>query len=605
MPLRPTRALTLIAVLLLPQAGYCAGGGEGSHSLIGNIAIAITAAAGVGLAMKLLRQPVIFGQLLAGFIIGPVGLQLITDQSQIVTMGEIGLILLLFMIGLEINLHKMLSAGRLVVVPGLVQFPLCAGLGYGLFTLLERAGMDLGGPYGRAYLAIAVALSSTMIVVKLLYEKTELDTLAGRVTVGILIFQDLWAIIVLAVQPGLADFHAMSILRTFLAGAALVAVALAASKYLLPRLFHRVAKVPELLLAISLGWCFLVALVAARPEVGLSMEMGALIAGVSLATFPYNADVIARVVSLRDFFVTLFFVALGMQIPWPDGGMLAAAGAVAAVALLLRAPGVLFPLLVLGAGHRVALLTSINLAQVSEFSLVILALGAGFGHIGDGTVATVIWVFAILAIFSTYLVQNSHRLQTVGGRLLRRAGLGDIAEGGEAPRVRRGHPVVVLGFHRTADALIAELAAQNPEAGALIKVVDFNPLVRERLEAMGVDCVYGDIGHIETLKHADLDEGKVFICTLADPILKGTTNLALLRSLRAQFPGRTVVLTAKSPAQAAELYAAGADYVIQPSELAGSEAANAVALALDGALASRREEALARLASREGILPES
>jgi Kef-type K+ transport system membrane component KefB len=604
MPLQRIRALVLVVVLFLPRAGYAAGSGEGSHSLISNIAVAIAAAAGVGLAMKLLRQPVIFGQLSAGFVIGPVGLKLITDQSQIVTMGEIGLILLLFMIGLEINLHKMLSAGRLVMVPGLVQFPLCAGLGFGLFSLLETAGMDLGGTYARAYLAIAVALSSTMIVVKLLYEKAELDTLAGRVTVGILIFQDLWAIIILAIQPGLADFHPGGILRTFLAGAALVAVALAASKHILPRLFRRVAKVPELLLVISLGWCFLVALVAARPAVGLSMEMGALIAGVSLATFPYNADVIARVVSLRDFFVTLFFVALGMQIPWPDGSVLAAAGAVAAVALLLRVPGLLLPLLALGAGHRVALLTSINLSQVSEFSLVIVALGAGFGHIGEGTVATVIWIFALMAVLSTYLIQNSHPLQAAGGRLLRGAGVGDIVDGGESARARRGHPVVVLGFHRTADALLSELAAQNPEARARVKVVDFNPLVRERLEAMGVDCVYGDISHIETLKQAGLEEGKVFICTLPDPILKGTTNLGLLKSLRGLFPGRIVVVTAKGPSQAAELYAAGADFVIQPSALAGAEAARAVALALDGALASHREEALARLASRAEIVPE-
>jgi voltage-gated potassium channel Kch len=383
----------------------------------------------------------------------------------------------------------------------------------------------------------------------------------------------------------------------------LVAVAMVASKHVLPRLFHRVAKVPELLLVISLGWCFLVALVAARPEVGLSMEMGALIAGVSLATFPYNADVIARVVSIRDFFVTLFFVALGMQIPWPDAGVLAAAAAMAGAALLLRVPGLLVPLLALGAGHRVSLLTSINLAQVSEFSLVIMALGAGFGHIGEHTVAAAIWVFAILAILSTYLIQNSHRLQAAGGRFLRAAGVRDIGEGGETARMRRGHPVVVLGFYRTAGAMLSELAAHNPEAAALVKVVDFNPLVREKLEVMGVDCVYGDISHSETLKHAGLEEGRIFICTLPDPILKGTTNLRMLQTLRAMFPGRAVVVTAKSPGQAAELYAAGADFVIQPSELAGIEAAHAVALALDGALAVRREEALARLAARKEILP--
>lgn len=587
-------------IAMLPAAGFC--GENGGHALIGNIAVAITAAAGMGLLMKLLRQPVIFGQLLAGVIIGPIGFGLITDHTQIVTIAEIGLILLLFMIGLEIDLHKMLSAGKMVLLPGLLQFPICAGLAYAGFGLLEGAGLSLGGGYARLYFSIAVALSSTMIVVKLLYDKFELDTLPGRITVGILVFQDIWAIIVLAIQPNLADPRLAGILKTFLSGALLVAAALAVSKYVLPRIFRLVAKVPELLLVLSLGWCFLVALVAAHPGVGLSMEMGALIAGVSLATFPYNLDVIAKVVSIRDFFITLFFVALGMQIPLPDKGVLLAAAAVAAAALLVRVPGIFGILYTLKAGHRVSILTTLNLSQVSEFSLVILTLGAGFGHIAGGTVTTAIWVFSLLAVLSTYLINYSHPLQATGSRLLSAAGLKDIGKNKEAALHGKAKPVALLGFYRTASALVAELATHSPETLAHVKVVDFNPLVKKKLDAMGVSCVYGDISHPDTLKHAHLDDTRVFICTLPDHILKGSSNLRLLKSLRTMFPGAAFVMTAENPGPAAELYAEGADYVLQPSMLAGEKAAAMIHQALDGSLAPLREEAVSWLAERREIL---
>src|SRR5262249_30068044 len=158
--------------------------------------------------------------------------------------------------------------------------------------------------YADLYCAIAISMSSTMIVVKLLFDKFELDTLPGRITVGILVFQDIWAIMVLAVQPNFGDPQIGAILLTFVRGAVLVGASLLASRYILPLVYRSVARVPELMLVISLGWCFAVALIAALPQVGLSMEMGALIAGVSLATFPYNVDVIAKVVSIRDFFIT-------------------------------------------------------------------------------------------------------------------------------------------------------------------------------------------------------------------------------------------------------------------------------------------------------------
>src|SRR4029077_14209539 len=159
-------------------------------------------------------------------------------------------------------------------------------------------------------------LSRTLGGVKLLNDRMELDTLPGRITLGVLVIQDLWAVAMIAVQPNIENPNLLPLAFSLWKGALLVVGGLALSKDVLPYLFRSVAKVPELVLVSALAWCFFLA--AAASVIGLSREMGALIAGISLSTFPYNLDVIAKVTSLRDFFVTLFFVALGMQIPVPS-----------------------------------------------------------------------------------------------------------------------------------------------------------------------------------------------------------------------------------------------------------------------------------------------
>ena len=201
---------------VFPAVAWAGGGG---HSVISNIAVCMVAASALGFVMKVTKQPLLLGYILAGVLIGPIGLGFITDESEVKTVAEIGLILLLFMIGLEIDLKKMLSAGKLVIVTGMVQFPICVGIAYLGFSGLVSAGIDVGaGNYGTLYAALAVGISSTMIVVKP-YDKMEPDTLPGRITIGVLVFQDIWAIIVLAIQPNLSDPQILGILGTFASGA--------------------------------------------------------------------------------------------------------------------------------------------------------------------------------------------------------------------------------------------------------------------------------------------------------------------------------------------------------------------------------------------------
>ena len=531
--------------------------------LLTSIGLSIAVAAALAFIAHRLKQPLLLAYLLAGVVIGPrIGFGLISDEGDIQTVAEIGLILLLFMIGLELDLRKLVSAGRPVIVTGLLQVPLCVVLGLGFFAAI---GFPLvAGDFRALYLAVCLALSSTMIVVKLLYDKFELDTLPGRITLGVLIFQDIFAIVALGIQPNLANPEIGKVLLSLTGGAILVAAALLISKYVLPPLFRSVAKLPELVLIGSLAWCFVVC--AAASAAGLSREMGALIAGISISTFPYNLDVVAKVVSIRDFFVTLFFVALGMQIPMPTAHLLAMA-LVASLFLVASRFVVIFPILrALGLGHRASLLPAINLAQMSEFAMVIAAIGLGFHHIDQQTMSLLIFVFAFTAIASTYFINYSHPLQRVLAGGLSRMGWRDIEDRPAAPAEPEApRDVVLLGFFTEASALVheyemASTTAAHPMLSRLL-VIDFNPDVHAELTRRGIACRYGDVANMDTLHHADVHEPKLVVSTIPDAILKGTTNLRLLKLARRLWPQAKVIVTANRAAGALQLYEAGADFV--------------------------------------------
>ena len=574
--------------------------------LLSSVGLCVSVAAALAFIANRLRQPLLLAYLLAGVLIGPqIGLKLIEDQQSIQTVSEIGLILLLFMIGLEMDLKKLLVAGKPVIVTGVLQFVLCAGLGVAFFAPF---GFKMsGGDFGLLYLAVCCAISSTMIVVKLLYDKQELDTLPGRITLGVLVFQDVWAIVVLGIQPNLLDPQFETLLASLVKGTLLVAVSLLVSKALLPQLFRSVAKLPELMLIGSLAWCFIVS--AGADAAGLSREMGALVAGISISTFPYNMDVVAKVVSIRDFFVTLFFVALGMQIPMPTMEVIEIA-VIASAFLIASRFVVVFPILRwLGLGHRTSLLPAINLAQMSEFAMVIAAIGVGYQHIDQKTVSILIFVFAITSVASTYLIGYSHPLQQVLGGWLRKLGLKDLDEtDGEASAgtANAGKDVVLLGFFIEASALVHEyeLAAVDSRHPMLdrVLVIDFNPQVHAELKRRGIACLYGDISHMETLHHADIHSATIVVSTIPDTMLKGTDNMRLLKHARRLCPQARVIVTANGPGAALEMYESGADYVFVPRLHSASQMAEVVAQALQQGFDRVRDEHIAQLRRRDEVL---
>ena len=347
------------------------------HELIGDITLCILFAWVLGLLAHFTRQPLILAYLIAGFVIGPFGMKWVHSKDSIHVISELGLIFMLFMIGLEIDLKKIVRAGKVILFAAGGQ--LVGGCLLGIL-FFWGIGLSMGaGHFDALYLCVACALSSTVIIVKVLYEKRELDTLPGRITLGVLVLQDIFAILFLAVQPSLDNLQVSVILISIGRVGVLVATALVLSRYVLPRLFHQIARRPELILLGALAWCFLIGEIAEKLH--LSREMGSLVAGVSLSTFPYALDVTAKVTTLRDFFITLFFVALGMTIPIPGLSVIGLALLIAAFTVVSRVVTTFVPLYLMKQGLRASLLPAINLAQISEFSLVVIQTGVAAKHI--------------------------------------------------------------------------------------------------------------------------------------------------------------------------------------------------------------------------------
>ena len=573
--------------------------------LLSSIAICVAAAALLALLSWRFKQPLILAYLLAGVVVGPIGFKWVTDLASIQTVAEIGLILLLFVIGLEIDLKKLAAAGPPMLVTGALQVPICVALGLGYFALLgAHVG---GGDYSLLYLAACMSLSSTLVVVKLLNDRMELDTLPGRITLGVLVIQDLWAVAMLAVQPNISNPDLLPLAFSLGKGALLVIGGLALSKYVLPYLFRSVAKAPELVLVTALAWCFFLAGVASF--IGLSREMGALIAGVSLSTFPYSLDVMAKAISIRDFFVTLFFVALGMQIPIPTPKVLLLVVGASVFVILSRV--IVVPILyVLRLGLRSSIVPAINLAQVSEFSIVIAFLGVSAHprQIGTDILTVVILTFAVTSVISTYMINASHAIQSPLTRLLKAIGLRDLdAEKAEAAAEEGRYPVIFLGFFRDASSILYEFehegdVEESKEFVSKIMVIDFNPHVMHELRRRGVKVVYGDISHADTLHHAGVEHAELVVSSITDDVLRGTSNLRLLHNVRTHAPKVRVVLTTDHIPQALKFYEAGADFVFIPRLYSAAACARILRKGLHEGFDEVKHQAIGHLQHRQEVL---
>ncbi|MEO6846826.1 MAG: cation:proton antiporter [Chthoniobacterales bacterium] len=572
--------------------------------LILDITLCIVAAWALGVVAQFIKQPVILAYLVGGFLLGPACLKWVKSPDAISVISELGLIFLLFMIGLEIDLKKILSAGRSITVTALSQ--IVGGVLIGV-VFFRMCGFPLGdGKWDALYLAIAAALSSTVIIVKVLYDKRELDTFPGRVTLGILVLQDLFAILFLALQPNLANLAPVILLRSLGQVLLLVVSALLVSRYVLPPLFRSIARLPELVLVGAIAWCFGMGEFAERLH--LSREMGALVAGISLSTFPYALDVTAKITSLRDFFVTLFFVGLGMEIPLPTGSLIGWALIFAGFTVVSTFITTFTPLYAMRQGLRASLLPAINLSQVSEFSLVILALGTKAMHFGNPqTEGLVSLAFVILATGSCLAMSSSDPLIRFAIPLLKKCGLNDLDHLEEKPiDGEDGHgagaDILLLGFFRTASSLLEEMQRHYPDLIKQLAVVDFSPVVFQGLRERGIKIIYGDISQRDTLLHAGIEHAKVLVCTIPQSLLKGITNIKLVQQLRTLNPGAKIIAPAEVLSDIPLLYAAGANYVFIGRIHEATDIAEAIRAATDDLLDEKKNVLDNILKDRKEIL---
>jgi Kef-type K+ transport system membrane component KefB len=567
--------------------------GGGAPPVVLSIAFAFIAAAVLAILCERFKLPSIAAFIFAGLLIGPVGLGLIHEPDDIETIAGLGLVLLLFLIGLELDMRALLASGRTLIVTGLLQVPITVGLAFGFFTLVGALGLGSEGIYPALYLGLGCGFSSTLLVVKVLHDRLQIDTVDGRLCIGLLIFQDIWAIVILALQPNLESFDVGPLAGTFLGVALVIGLAWAFNRFVLPAAFRVVAKSPELVVTLALGWCFGLGMFAQQlgpwaealnlpVQPSVSMELGALVAGTSIATFPYAHEVVAKVGNLRDFFITLFFVALGMSIPIPDGpALILAALALAGIAFVLRYL-VFLPLLYFnGLDRRHALTTSTKLAQVSEFALVIAYLGLSLGHIDGKFVSVMIFAFVLTAILTPTLFRLADPLYHKLAKPLDMIGIRDDRKVEEA-KTNEPPRLVFLGFHRLASSLLQDLQTTHPEILENTRVIDFNVAIHDRIRERGADVVYGDIANPSTLQHSGISDAAVIVCTISDDILKGITNLELTRQLRKIAPKAVLMVNAVRLRDIPTIYAAGADYVFSWRTEAAIGVVPAICAALNG-----------------------
>jgi Kef-type K+ transport system membrane component KefB len=529
------------------------------------IAVILAVAAAAALLATRLRQPLIVAFIGVGILVGPVGTGWVVADGTFELLAGIGISILLFLVGLRLDLHLVRSTGVIALATGLGQVVFTSVVGYLIAIAL---GMDT---VTALYVAVALTFSSTIIIVKLLSDKRELEQLHGRIAVGFLIVQD---IVVVLVMIGLTAFGqetgenlASGIGLVIVKGLGLLAGVAVLMRYVLPRLLHHVARSQELL--VLFGVAYAVSWAALSEWLGFSSEIGAFLAGVSLATTPYRDALGARLVSLRDFMLLFFFLDLGSKLEFADAGQQMTEALIFSAFVLIGNPLIVIAIMsAMRYPVRVGFLAGLTVAQISEFSLILAALGLSLGHITNATVSLITVVGLITIGGSTYLILYSHQIYE---RIKARLTVFDRTESRKAEFKETGEAVDVIlyGLGRFGGHVADRLGG----AGVHVLAVDFDPHRVARNSRDGVTAVFGTAEDVHLMDALPLSRARYVICTV--PLLE--ISRALLHGLKEHGYEGKVALTAHTQHDAEQLRAAGADIVLEPFAFA----ATATAAALD------------------------
>ncbi|ASQ91689.1 sodium:proton exchanger [Prosthecochloris sp. GSB1] len=536
-------------------------------------------AAALGFLSLLLRQPMIVSFIAVGVLAGPSLLDIVQSQEYIDLMAELGIALLLFLVGLKLDLSLVRSLGLVSLATGLGQvlFTSVAGFFIGLSLGLDTATS--------LYVAVALTFSSTIIIVKLLSDKKEVDSLHGRIALGFLIVQDLVVVIAMmalsAYDVGSAAGNDQgTLLRIgsvlFYGGLMLLVVSLFI-RFLATPLVNRFARSPELLVTFALGWAALLA--SAGDITGFSKELGGLLAGVSLASTPFRESLVARMASLRDFLLLFFFISLGMNLDLGLLGSQIVPAMIFSLFVLIGNPLIVMIIMgILGYRKRTGFLAGLTVAQISEFSLIFMAMGRDLGHIEPEAMGLVTLVGLVTIAMSVYMITYSHTLyrflEPLLGVFERRIPSSEPQQS-EGSLKKDGYDIIMFGIGRYGTA-VAHYLKQD---GYRVLAVDFNPDEVRLWKKSGHDIVYGDASDQEFLATLPLDEAKWVISAVSQHELGLSgedPRMVLIDALkRLGYNGRIAVSTQRIQ-EKEKLREKGADFVFLPFYDAAERAAERI-----------------------------
>jgi Kef-type K+ transport system membrane component KefB len=532
-------------------------------SVFQEVAAILLVATVLGAIAIWLRQPLIVAFIAVGVLVGPVGFGIVSSTEEIDLLAELGIALLLFVVGLKLDLRLIRSVGPVALATGLGQVLFTSVVGFAIALALGL------GTTAALFVAVAITFSSTIIIVKLLSDKRELEELHGRIAVGFLIVQD---IAVILAMIGLTAFGAgegtndvsREILLIFVKGAILLASVALLMRFVLTPLFNRLAHSPELMVlaAISLA----VGMAALADLLGFSKEVGAFLGGVALASTPYREAIGARLVPLRDFLLLFFFIALGSGMDLGDLGDQLGTALVLSLFVLIGNPLIVMVIMgVMGYRKRVGFLAGLTVSQISEFSLILGALGVSIGVITDQDLALITAVGLMTISASTYAILNSQRLYELLEPWLgvferdRRQFAGDNLLDGDS-----GVDAIVFGLGRYGRRIATELELR----GLNVMGVDLDPVRVADWGESGHSSFYGDLEDTELPTELPLAGTELIVSSVADR----DANLAMLHAIRGHgFEGR-IAVTSHHEDEAAELHRRGADEVLCPFAVAAEVA---------------------------------
>jgi Kef-type K+ transport system membrane component KefB len=552
------------------------------HSTFYEISALILLAAAVGLVGLMLRQPLVVAYIAVGILAGPDVLGIARSVEYITLLSEISIAVLLFLVGLKLDIKLVRTLGAVALATGLGQVAFTAVFG----TLICLAlGLDL---VTSIYVGVALTFSSTIIIVKLLSDKREIDSLHGRIALGFLIVQDIVVVVAMVALSAMGvgvgeDGGVADVLRTMASGVVVLGLVGVFIRYLADPILRQVARSPELMVIFAVGWA--AGLAAVGHWLGFGVELGGLIAGVSLASTPYRDAVGARLASLRDFLLLFFFVSLGVGLDLSVLGDEVGRATVLSLFVLIGNPLIVVAIMgYMGYRKRTGLLAGLTVAQISEFSLIFMAMGVTIGHVGGEAMGLVTLVGLVTIALSTYMITYSHHLYRWLEPWLGAFERGVAFREDTPEEPVAGHEFILFGLGRYGSAIGERLLAR----GHTVFGVDFDPEAVAAWRNAGRDGCFGDATDPEFPSHLPLARARAVISAVPRSpasLVDADPRMALLHGLRSAGFRGTVAVAMHTPSDAGYLRGQGVDVLLMPFSDAAEYAVEALEQALHTAVA--------------------